>query len=213
MWTFLKPFLLTRLFGAVLATSLVTSVAAPALAQDSTYKIQPGDTLQMDVLEDGTLSRGLLVLPDGTVSVPSGGVVRAAGLGVAEVQTAVTAALAPNFAKPPTVSLSVGALNPAPPAVAGGTGPGTSVFVMGEVAKPGRAAVTTGTTLLQFLAETGGMTPFAATKRIQLRRTDASGQEKVYLFNYAAIMAGGAAPNITLKRGDVIIVPTRRLFE
>jgi len=211
MWTFLKP-LPARLLAAAFVTSLLTSLVTPVAAQQGSYKIQPGDTLQMDVLEDSSLSRGLLVLPDGTVSVPSGGMVRAAGLGIDQVQTAVTAALAPNFAKPPTVYLSVGAVNPAGQVASGG-GAGTSVYVMGEVAKPGRASVTSGTTLLQFLAETGGLTPFAATKRIQLRRTDATGQEKVYLFNYAAIMAGAPAQNITLKRGDVIIVPTRRLFE
>jgi polysaccharide export outer membrane protein len=70
-----------------------------------------------------------------------------------------------------------------------------------------------GTTLLQFLAESGGLTPFAATKRIQLRRTDAAGQERSYLFNYDAVMSGAQTTVITLQKGDVIIVPQRRLFE
>lgn len=208
MSTRFKP-LLAALFG-LLATF------SPALAEDSAYKVQAGDTLQLDVLEDSSLSRSLLVLPDGTISVPSGGLVQAAGKTVPEVQEAVTAALAPNFAKTPTVYLSVGQVNPDAPradaAGMGGAAAGTTVFLMGEVAKPGRTAVTKGTTLLQFLAETGGLTPYAATKRIQIRRI-VDGQEKVWLFNYAAVMAGGPAPAITLQKGDVIIVPTRRLFE
>lgn len=197
-----------------LAGLMALPLASPISAQEA-YKIQPGDTLQLDVLEDGSLSRPLLVLPDGTVSVPSGGTVKAAGLGVADVQAAVAAALAPNFAKTPTVYLSVGQVNPAKAASAGsGTGgAGTTVYLMGEVAKPGKVAVTSGTTLLQFLAEAGGLTPFAATKRIQLRRMNAAGVEQVYLFNYAAIQAGGAAQNIRLQKGDVVIVPARRLFE
>jgi polysaccharide export outer membrane protein len=203
MMKFLTPLLL--------ALGLCLPAAAPAQAQD--YRIQPGDTLQLDVLEDGTLSRPMLVLPDGTVAVPSAGVVKAGGLTLTEAQAAVTAALAPNFAKPPTVYLSVGQLG-APRAPAGaGAGPGASVFVMGEVAKSGRAALVPGTTLLQFLAESGGLTPFAATKRIQLRRTGADGVEKVYLFDYDAVQRGATARNMTLKRGDVIIVPTKRLFE
>lgn len=205
-----------------LRTALVLTVLAalapafaPAFAQDGSYKIQPGDTLQMDVLEDASLSRPLLVLPDGTVTVPSGGVVKAAGMTLPQVQDAVTAALAPNFAKTPTVYLSVGQLNPDAPKAGTGTGAaaGTTVYLMGEVAKPGSIAVPKGTTLLQFLAETGGLSPYAATKRIQIRRTAADGTEKLWIFNYAAVMAGGPAPAITLQKGDVIIVPQRRLFE
>lgn len=215
MRTFLSILPLARLRrGIVLLTALLLLPLAslPAQAQDGTYKIRPGDTLQMDVLEDGTLGRSMLVLPDGTIAVPSGGVVRAAGRSLTEVQDAVTAALAPNFAKPPTVYLSVGQLSPQAPA-GSGVAAGTSVYVMGEVAKPGRAAVAPGTTLLQFLAEAGSLTPYAATKRIQLRRLGPDGHEKVWLFNYAAVMAGQAAPTLVLKKGDVIIVPTRRLFE
>lgn len=200
------------LAGLVALWAAAGITAGPALAQEA-YKIQPGDTLQLDVLEDSSLSRPLLVLPDGTVSVPSGGTVKAAGLGVAEVQGAVAAALAPNFAKPPTVYLSVGQLNPVKPAAAGSGGAATTVYLMGEVENPGKAAVTSGTTLLQFLAEAGGLTAFAATKRIQLRRIDAKGVEQVYLFNYAAIQAGAPAQNIRLQKGDVIVVPARRLFE
>lgn len=218
----MRTFLTSLLAMPALVVGLFFGPAAgTALAQDASYKIQPGDTLQMDVLEDSSLSRALLVLPDGTVAVPSGGVVRAAGLTLPEAQAAVTSALAPNFTKPPTVYLSVGQINPRTAAglygngggSGDGGGAGASVYLMGEVAKPGRVSVATGTTLLQLLAETGGLTPYAATKRIQLRRTDATGQEKVWLFNYAAVMAGGPAQTITLKKGDVVIVPARRLFE
>jgi len=197
---------------ALFPSDLGLFLGLPAQAQD--YRIQPGDTLQLDVLEDGSLSRPLLVLPDGTVAVPSGGVVKTAGLTLPQAQAAVTAALAPNFAKPPTVYLSVGQISPAAQAAAGAaTGSGASVYIMGEVAHPGRAPLASGTTLLQLLAETGGLTPFAATKRIQLRRTGADGKEQVYLFDYAAVLRGEPARNLTLKRGDIIIVPTKRLFE
>ena len=61
----------------------------------------------------------------------------------------------------------------------------------------------------------GGLDRFAATKRIQLRRTDpATGQERLFLFNYKAVERGGTITSmITLREGDVLIVPERRLFE
>lgn len=188
-----------------------------ALAQAG-YGIQPGDVVQIDVLEDNSLSRSTLVLPDGSINFPFIGTVQAGGQTVEAVQAAITSGLAPNFAAPPTVFVSIRSLGVRAPA-AGAGGPlaeeGISVYILGEAASPGKKSVEPGTTLLQFLAEAGGLTKFAATKRIQLRRTDTeSGAEKVYTYNYRAVQAGAASPQtITLMPGDVIVVPERRLFE
>ncbi|PJN94182.1 sugar transporter, partial [Amaricoccus sp. HAR-UPW-R2A-40] len=55
---------------------------------------------------------------------------------------------------------------------------------------------------------------FAATKRIQLRRRGADGQEQIFVFNYKAVERGAAIESmITMREGDVILVPERRLFE
>lgn len=202
----------SRLVLALMAGLAFGAMADASLAQEARYRLQPGDKLQLDVLEDAGLNRQLLVLPDGTISVPSAGVIAAGGRSLAEVQTAITTALSPNFAKPPTVYLSVGQLNERATSGDSAAVAGTSVYAMGEVAKPGRIQVLRGTTLLQFLAESGGLTPFAATKRIQLRRT-VSGVERVTLFNYDDILAGKSVANPVLQKGDVIIVPQRRLFE
>ena len=205
MWKLLKSVLTLMV--------LVTAIPATGMAQAS-YKIHAGDVLQLEVLEDASLNRSLLVLPDGSITVPSGGTLTAAGFTVAQVQAAVTAALTPNFANPPTVYLAVGTLAPRVVATGGPVSAAVvAVYVLGEAAKPGRIDVPPGTTMLQFLAEAGGLSPFAATKRIQLRRTDATGHETVYVFNYNAIMAGAAAPVVILQKGDVIVIPQRRLFE
>lgn len=196
---------------------------APAAMADA-YHIQPGDVLQMEVLEDPSLNRSLLVLPDGTVSLPLVGAIAANGKSVDQLRSVISTALAPKFAAAPTVFLSVGQLNPTTQAVANAnasivatslTGSSaTSIYAMGEFNKPGKLPLTPGTTLLQFLAESGGLTKFAATKRIQLHRVDSkTGKETVYTFNYKAVQRGSTAPVITLRGGDVIVVPERRLFE
>lgn len=202
-----------RLMRTLLAAVAFCTAALSVQAQSS-YQIQPGDTLTFEVLEDATLNRPLLVLPDGSVSVPLMGSVQAAGRSIDELRGALVTGLAPNFATPPTVYLSVGQLAERRERTGTGTGPTIAVFAMGEVAKPGRIEVKPGTTLLQFLAESGGLTSFAATRRIQLRRTDrSSGEDRLYLYNYNAVSAGGTAPSIRLQDGDVIVVPQRRLFE
>ena len=75
-------------------------------------------------------------------------------------------------------------------------------------------AVTPGTTLLQAVAISGGVSRFAAVKRIQLRRTNPStGVQNVTILNYKALANGAVTTDIELKDGDVILVPERRLFE
>lgn len=207
------------LLGLLLAVLL-----APAVLAQSGYRIQTGDVLQMEVLEDPSLNRNLLVLPDGNVSLPLVGTVRASGKSIDSLRSTIASALAPNFASAPTVFLTVGQLNPVTQAVNNAAAQAAAanvrpygtvgVYAVGEVNTPGRLDVQTGTTLLQFLAETGGLTRFAATKRIQLRRADKkTGTETVYKFNYKAVQNGATAPVIVLREGDVIVVPERRLFE
>lgn len=202
------------MFRTLLAFALAL-VLVPAAWAQSSYRIKSGDVLQLEVLEDTSLNRSLLVLPDGTVSVPLAGTVQASGQSVDSVRSAIISALASNFASPPTVFLSVSQVaQSAALTGAASTGPTIAVYALGEVAKAGRIDVAPGTTLLQFLAESGGMTRFAATKRIQLRRADHdTGLESVYQFDYKAVQAGAKAPIITLQSGDVIVVPERRLFE
>lgn len=188
---------------------------AVAASAQSGYQIRPGDTLTIEVLEDNSLNRSALVLPDGTISFPFAGSIRAAGRTASEVDAAITAGIASNFASEPNVFVTVASLNPRR-TTSTGTGAGQiNVYMMGQITTPGQKKLRRGTTLLQALAETGGFTAFAATKRIVLRRTDSrTGEQSVSKINYKAIADGAAVGgDIVLRNGDVIIVPERRLFE
>lgn len=191
---------------------LIALLGATAAMAQTDYRVKPGDQLQVEVLEDTSLNRTVLVLPDGSISFPLAGAVAAGGQTTTQVASAVAAALAPNFATTPTVSVLVASLGAS---AATGSSRTTSVYLMGEVANPGMIEVRRGTSVLQALALSGGFTRFAATKRIQLRRTDArTGQQSVYTIDYKAIEDGSSNMGATvLAEGDVIIVPERRLFE
>lgn len=195
----------------ILATSLV------AHAQER-YRIKSGDQLQVEVLEDPSLNRTALVLPDGTISFPLIGSVPVGGSTVSQVQNSITRGLAPNFATAPNVLVTVAQVSKATARSSGArsssrSGGSMSIFIMGEVNSPGKKSVRRGTTLLQFLAESGGFTRFAATKRIQLRR-NSGGKSMVYKFDYKAVERGATSvATMSLRNGDVIIVPERRIFE
>jgi polysaccharide export outer membrane protein len=195
----------------------LTLLALPAAAQDGAYRIQPGDVLRLEVLEDESLNRELLVLPDGRVSVPLAGAVQASGRSVSQVQRAITSALAGSFALEPTVYVGVSRLAVREPALPPEKEEPLrfTVYVLGEVKSPGRVEIEPGTTVLQFFAQMGGFSNFAATRRIQLRRTDPlTHVERIYPLNWRAIEAGQSRNGLTLLAdGDVIVVPQRRLFE
>lgn len=203
-----------RFFVAAL---LLIGSASVTLAQDF-YRIKPGDTLQIEVLEDPNLNRSVLVLPDGSISFPMAGTVKASGRSVDVVSQTLSTEMAANFAVPPTVSVSVSALAPAPPRrpAPAPKGPDLmNVYILGEANEPGRKEILPGTTLLQFLAEAGGLSRFAAEKRIQLRRFNpTAGKETVYPFNYQTMGGAGSIQGTTvLAPGDVVVIPERRLFE
>jgi polysaccharide export outer membrane protein len=202
-------YLITALIGLVLMT--VSAVA------QSEYRLRAGDTITVEVLEDSQLNRSLLVLPDGKVSFPFAGEIQAGGRTVSEVRATIAQAIAANFANMPTVFVTVSSLRPVVPAgPAAPVAPATiNIFFTGEVGAPGIKAVAPGTTFLQAMALSGGFSNFAATKRVQLRRTDpATGAQSVFEINYRALSRGARLNQaIFMQEGDVILVPERRLFE
>lgn len=196
--------------------ALVALIFATAASAQSGYQIRPGDVLGIEVLQDPSLNREVLVLPDGSFSFPFAGNVNASGRSTDQVQSTLAQGISGNFASEPNVFVSVRTLRDAPAATGGGGGGRASidVYFLGEFNAPGQLSLDRGTTILQALAEAGGLSPFAADRRIQLRRTDRSGRQNVTTIDYRAIANGGVlSRDITLHDGDVILAPERRLFE
>ena len=197
-----------RIFFRLLSILLLLPMAAAAQG----YRISPGDVLRIEVIEDEALNRSVLVDPRGRISFPLAGTILVRGKTVNAVQATLVANLTPNFAAPPSVFVALEQVAPEREPVEPTL---MTIFVLGEVNSPGRVELEPGATLLQAFAAMGGFSNFAATKRVQLRRTDhRTGLENVTTLNYEA-MEQGLSTNATLRlhNGDVILVPTRRLFE
>lgn len=198
-----------------LVLAIIACVAATVAFAQSQYNIRSGDTLAVEVLEDPSLNRSLLVLPNGTITFPFAGSVQAGGQSPDAVAGAIASRISSNFASEPTVFVTVQSLRPRVEAQAPQIGPTIDVYMLGEIGAPGLKQIERGTTVLQVLATSGGFTRFAATKRILLRRSNIStGEQTVSRINYKAIASGASVgSDIVLADGDVIIVPERRLFE
>ncbi len=200
-----------------LAFALPMLLATAAAAQEA-YRIRAGDVLRIEVIEDASLNRSTLVPPDGRITVPLAGSIGAAGQTVEQVQAALSQQLAPNFAAPPSVFVSLERL--AEPRAAAGAAampaapPTVDVYLMGEFAAAGRIDVQPGTTILQLFAQAKGFTRFAATRRIQLHRQQADGTVRIYPLDYDAIISGQSQNGrVAVAKGDVFVAPVRGLFE
>jgi polysaccharide biosynthesis/export protein len=201
-----------RRFLLAMTVALLGFVFTMVSAEAQGYRVQPGDVLQVEVLEDPDLSRQALVLPDGRIAFPLIGTLPVAGRTLDQINAALAAALEPNFAVRPSVFTSLASLRPDAEEE---LDPTITIYVLGEVPTPGPREVPPGTHVLQLFSDMGGFTRFAATRRVQLRRFDPSGgQEHVFNIDYRALERGSPFSGpVILREGDVILVPERRLFE
>ena len=161
--------------------------------QAGEYRIGPGDVLDISVWKNVDLTRQMAVLPDGTIHFPLVKEVKVEGLTVGELETVIIDRLK-KYVPEPDLSISIVQVN------------SMLIYVIGKVNNPGRFAINTQIDVLQALAIAGGLNPFAKDKEIAIFRKN-SGETQIFGFNYEEVSEGkNLAQNITLQRGDVIVV-------
>ncbi len=160
------------------------------------YKIGSEDVLDVIVWKNPDLSKVVSVRPDGKISLPLIGDVVAEGRTVAQLKTDLEARLT-EYKESPNVSVVVQQVN------------SYGVYVLGEVAKPGRYQMKSFTTVLQSISAAGGFTQYAAKNRMfVLRKSSNTGAEIRINVSYDDIVSGGdASQNILLVPGDTVVVP------
>lgn len=161
---------------------------------DTSYKILPGDLLQVSVWKEEDLQLELLVRPDGAISIPLAGEIPTGNKSVSDLQTDITLRLA-RFIKDPVVTVSVKQVL------------GNKIYVIGQVNNPGEFIVNPQVDVMQALSMAGGTTPFADLDNIRiLRRIDSI--QSALSFNYKDVIRGrNLEQNVMLKSGDVVVVP------
>lgn len=79
-----------------------------------------------------------------------------------------------------------------------------TVFVFGQVVRPGAVTLSTEARVREAITAAGGPTPLAALKKATLQRRDA---KPIPVDLYAVMQQGDAASNVSLREGDVLYVP------
>lgn len=159
------------------------------------YTIGPNDVLSINVWHEKDLSATLPVRPDGDISLPLIGQVRASGYTPLQLQQELTKMLRA-YIDHPRVTVVV-------------TKVMSRMFnVLGKVVKPGAYPLDQPTTVLDALAQAGGPAEFANTKKIYVLRYKQNGSRWIYPFNYNQVIEGHLPwENIQLKPGDTVVVP------
>jgi polysaccharide export outer membrane protein len=169
--------------------------------------LQPGDTIAISVYQDPKLDRQVVIGPTGMISFPLAGQIRAGGLTPAALESVLRLRLKDKFTEEPDITVSLVAAKQLEEDLK------PRIFVTGEVLRPGFFVFRTRTNVLQAIALAGGFGPYAAKRRIQVRR-QINGIEVMFLFDYVNFHSGrNVEDNIDLQAGDVIIIPERGILE
>lgn len=160
------------------------------------YRVAAADLIAVTVYQDPDMSRKARVNADGTISLPLVGSVKIGGMTLIEAQAAIEKRLA-TYVVSPQVSLFIEEYG------------NKTVFVMGEVQKPGSYPIPTESrmTLLEAISTAGGFTPIAAQDRTRVLR-NVNGASVTFNVNVKEITQDGQKEkDMVLEPNDMIFVP------
>ncbi len=163
-------------------------------AEDRPFHIGPGDVLEISVWKDESLSRQVVVPPDGVISFPLIGDINVTNQTVADLRETVRKRLS-EYVPDATVTAMLIQIN------------SLKGYVIGKVNRPGHFPIELDTNVMQILSMAGGLNPYASPKNILIVRQEGGNLRKIP-FNYNQVEKGeNLEQNIILKRGDVVVVP------
>lgn len=157
------------------------------------YKIGIGDLLQIEVYDEDDLTKEVRVLTDGFISFPLLGNMRAAGLTVAGLEKIITAKLAEKYLVNPQVTVFVKEFS--------------SVYVFGEVKKPGSFPIYGNMTVFEAVTLAGGFTEVANPKKVKVIRQEEGHEVSFEVDMERLTKHGDTSGDLELQANDRVIVP------
>src|SRR6185295_12431940 len=197
------------LFGLGTDASAQALTASPTASAPETvpdgYLINVQDTVNVTVWENADLTGKFVVQPDGVITLPLVGRIKAAGLSVRNFEAQLTRALADGFLIEPRVAVTLDQQR------------GSRVFIFGAVSSPGAYAMPEGQTLIEALVRAG----YASASQVVVVRPkrpsagptmpENAGDAEVIRVNLKElekdVEQGSLARNIPLHDGDTIFIP------
>lgn len=177
------------IFSGPLKAADVTSSAS----HSQSYRVGVGDLLQVEVYDESDLTKEVRVLTDGFISFPLIGSVKAQGLTVGELEKQIKDKLAEKYLVNPQVTVFVREFS--------------SIFVFGEVKKPGSFPLYGKLTVFEAVTLAGGLTEVANASKVRVVR-QTNGQETSFEVNLDRLTKhGDLSADMELQANDRVIVP------
>jgi polysaccharide export outer membrane protein len=177
---------------AITKGTTASAAPVPTVQPPAGYRVGVDDELLISVWHEAELSQAVVVRPDGMITLPLLNDIKVVGLTPEETQSLLTERLKP-IVNEPQVTVTVKAIK------------SRKVFLVGNATKQGAYALGGRMTVLELLAEAGGLGPFAKTRSIYVLRNE-KGKEVRLPFNYKRALSGKGV-NYELLPGDMVVVP------
>lgn len=179
---------------AIILTLVCFFSVQSVFAIDNYYRVGPDDVLEISVWRDDSLSREIIVPPDGIISFPLIGDIDVNNMTVADLRDRVTKKLT-EYIPDATVSVILKQIK------------SLKAYVIGKVKNPGEFGISMDSSVMQILSMAGGLNPYAAEDKIHILRQTKDKTIRIP-FNYDEFLKGkNLEQNVILKRGDVVVVP------
>ena len=182
---------------AIIALCASAVFAADNPQQNTQYKLQPTDVINITVHGQPDLATKTRLTADGFITFPLVGKVHAQGLTVQELELKLKELLEKDYLVKAEVLIFIDAYHP------------RQVSVMGEVNKPGKFDITgeKDLTLMQAVAMAEGFSKHADVTKTRVMRVE-GGEKKTIVINVKDITDKGAKDkDIVLQPDDIVYVP------
>lgn len=179
------------LYGATFFANPNRSAPGQATPVPLDYRLGPGDQITIRVWGSvfgeftGNLDR------EGNLAIPKIGTVSLAGVRAGDAEAAIQTAIA-RYYKGFNISVTLGQLR------------GITIYVVGHARKPGTYTVSSLSTVITALFQSGGPNAIGSMRKVQVKR---DGRQVAELDLYNFISKGDKSADIRLLDGDVIVIP------
>jgi polysaccharide export outer membrane protein len=164
--------------------------------QVNDYRIGPKDLLEITVFGLPELNQTVRVSEDGSITMSLLGRVEVSGLTAQELEKKLASILDKQYTKEARVTVFIKEYQ--------------KVSVIGAVGKPGMYELVGPTTLLQAIAQAGGLTAQAVNEIFVYRRSP-DGEQTIITISLEDLSNGNQDLNIELRPKDIITVPMDRI--
>lgn len=160
------------------------------------YMLESGDVIEVAVWRNEDLSRTLTIRPDGRISLPLAGEIKASGLSPEKLSHIITLRLQDKYILDPQVTVIVNSVG------------SKKILVLGEVRNPGMYNISQRLTALEAIGKSGGYGKYSYLENTVIIRNPYDKVPHIFTADLKSVLKEGKVRNdVVLQPGDIVYVP------